>query len=205
MNPFSEEGRKLFVSTENLRRSAPQLNSMWDAFWDFLLENKIEIGTIKVHEGDYEEECDDWVKTAQCDHVYVKQKTTGRGKPKTIGSISAIVRLCGTNAGANTSAAWPWLDQACFIVAWHKTNEIWCLENFEPTHDSPIEHRGNGLWVWAEDDHDFSYFFVLPLFSLTSEEILFTNALKPLEQLFNANDPTEIAAGVLRDIPVLKP
>lgn len=217
-----EHGQMLFQSAENLRRSAASLQGMMDSLWDEIEKKKFS------DEFEYwgDEEITDnkgWMTTAYAYNVGVlscPERAAGqRGpskKPKQIGSVSIIARLCNSRDIDGEQHSWPWLNQACLIVGWHSKQNLddhwepddhWEIGHFEPEDENmaSIVHVANGLWAWRGDEVDYSYFFVLPIFALTNEDDLKRFALRPAKTLFNADDPKALAQETFREVPVLFP
>lgn len=209
-----EHGRKLFQSAENLRRSAPELDALLESLWE-ILENEEFFGEI-ADLGDEDSGGDgEWISSAYAYNAGILSRPARapgqRGpskKPKQIGTISIVARLCNSKDIDGELPDWPWLKQACLIVGWHpkqNPDDCWEIENFNPEDENlaSIVHVGDGLWAWRESDGDYAYFFVLPIFALTDEKALKDFALGPAKVLFDTDDPKFSAAEVFRDVPVL--
>ncbi len=133
--------------------------------------------------------------------------------PKPIGSVSIIVRLCNSHDCDGALPNWPWLDQACLILAWCVEAPVndewnyWRIGEFEvnQANRNHIAHVGDGLWVWQKDEQNSSYFFAPPIFALTDEQALKRFVLAPLKALFAAENPEALAKEALSDVPVLMP
>lgn len=209
-----EHGRKLFQSAENLRRSAPELDALLESLWE-ILENEEFFGEVNDL-GDEDAGGDGgWVSSAYAYNAGILSRPARapgqRGpskKPKQIGTISIVARLCNSKDIVGELPDWPWLNQACLILGWHpkqNPDDHWEIENFDPEDENfaSIVHVGDGLWAWHESDGDYAYFFVLPIFALTDEDALKRFALRPLKTLFDADDPKSLAEAALRNVPVL--
>ncbi len=213
---IAENGRRLFQSTENLRKSIPDLYALIDSLRNFVEEEEFfgEVTDLGDEDAGGKGE---WLSTAYAYNAGVMsspkrvQGQKGPNKsPKQIGTISIITRLCNSDDLNDAIPAWPWLNQACLIVAWHpKDNpeDNWEIENFEPNDENVVSivHLGKGLWSWREDEKDYAYFFVLPIFALRNEFDLKRFALHPLKLLFDADDPGAVAEDAFRNVHVLMP
>lgn len=209
-----ENGKKLFQSAENLRKSAPDLDALMLSLWEAIVEENFfeNISDLGDEDGGGK-----WLSEAYAynagvmSHPKRSPGQKGRNKsPKKVGTISIITRLCNSDNMQEDTPAWPWLNQACLILGWHPKNsseDTWAIENFEPNDDSltSISHLRNGLWSWRNEDEDYAYFFLLPIFLLRNENDLKRFALRPLKILFEADDPVGAAQEALRDVPVLVP
>lgn len=213
-----ENGRRLFQSAENLRRSAVDLDAMMESLWESI-EKKEFFGEI-IDLGDEDAGgVGEWVASAYAFNAGIvshpKRSPGQRGpskKPKQVGTISIITRLCNSDDFDGETPNWPWLNQACLILGWHpKENpeDHWEIENFIPSDESRacIVHLGHGLWSWRDEEGegDYAFFFLLPIFALSSETNLKDFAMRPLKNLFDAQDPWFVAKEVLQDVPVLLP
>lgn len=203
-----ENGRSLFLSAQNLRRSAPDLDALLDSLWEVVEAEYF--GPIEDL-GDEDSDDHGWISTGYAYNAAVLARGK-KGKPlkQPIGSPTFIVRLCSTGEVEDESAHWPWLDQACLIVGWHGSDtpdDYWEIGNFEPTDENVanIAHAGSGLWAWAPDGEYYSHFFAIPIFALRNEHDLKKYALRPLKALFDSGDPVAAAPDVLKDIPALQP
>ena len=211
-----EHGRKLFQSAENLRRSAPELDALLESLWE-ILENEEFFGEI-ADLGDEDSGGDgEWIASAYAYNAGILSRPARapgqRGaskKPKQIGTISIVARLCNSKDIDGELPDWPWLNQTCLIVGWHpkqNPDDYWEIENFDPEDENlaSIVHIGDGLWAWRESEVDYAYFFALPIFALTNEEVLKRFALRPVRALFDSDDPKSQAEDAFRDVPVLSP
>lgn len=211
-----EHGRKLFQSAENLRRSAPELDALLESLWEILEDEEFfgEITDLGDEGADGEGA---WIASAYAYNAGILSRPTRapgqRGpskKPKQIGTVSIVTRLCNSKDIDGEFPDWPWLKQACLIVGWHpkqNPDDHWEIANFDPEDENlaSIDHVGDGLWAWRESEGDYAYFFVLPIFALTDEKTLKDFALRPAKALFDTDDPRIAAAEVFRDVPVLLP
>lgn len=205
---ITENGRRLFLSAQNLRRSAPDLNALMDSLWEAV---EAEYFGPFQDLGD-EDSCDHgWMSTGYAYNAAVLSRgKSGQPLKKSIGSLTFIVRLCNTGEIEDGSVDWPWLDQACLILGWHgsdRTNDYWEIGNFDPTDENmaSIAHAGSGLWAWAPDGEHYSHFFVIPIFALRNEHDLKKYALRPLKALFDSEDPVATAPEALKDVPAMHP
>ena len=211
-----EHGRQLFQSAENLRRSAASLQGMMDNLWEGIEENEF-FGECEGLGNEEVMDSENWITTAYAYNAGIlsrPERAPGqRGpsrKPKQIGTISIVARLCSSKDIDGEVPDWPWLNQACLIVGWHpkeNPNDYWEIENFDPEDGNLtcIIHISDGLWTWSESEDDYAYFFVLPIFALTNEDALKRFALRPVKALFDADDPRTSAKAALHDAPVLLP
>jgi hypothetical protein len=213
-----ENGRRLFQSAENLRGASLDLDALMHSLWDLVSKATFAGGEIEDL-GD-EDSCDErWVTPAYAYNAVVlsiperaKGQRGATKRPKKIGSLSMIVRLCNSMELDDMAPDWPWLDQACLILGWHPNEHAednWEIENFCPNDENQIyiSHLGHGLWSWRyeDDDQNYAYFFVLPIFAIRDETDLNRLALRPLKTLFEAAVPSETAVEALRGLPVLLP
>lgn len=210
-----ENGRRLFQSAQNLRRSAPDLDALMGSLWE-AVESQEYIGPIEDL-GDEDASDNGWLSAGFAYNVAVfpQSKTLpvrpGRKKkPIQIGSLTFIVRLCNLGEVEGDAVHWPWLDQACLILGWHRSeraDDYWEIENFELTdvNIASIAHAGSGLWAWQLDGEYYSYFFAIPIFALRNEQDLENYALRPLKALFYSEYPVAAAPEVLQDIPSMQP
>lgn len=211
-----ENGRRLFQSADNLRRSAADIEALLKTLWQALEDEKF-FGQVKDSWGENAGSDGGWVASAYAHSAGIlsrPERVPGqRGaskKAKQVGTISIITRLCNTDNVDIELQTWPWLRQACLIVGWHpkeNAEDYWEIGNFDPDDENlaSIAHAGNGLWAWRENGDDYSYFFVLPIFALSNEDKLKQFVLRPLKILFNTDDPTAAAQDALRDVPALLP
>jgi hypothetical protein len=211
-----ENGRRLFQSAENLRKSAPDLDALMGSLWEAVEETKF-FGEI-VDLGDEDTGGDgEWLAPAYAYNAAVlsyPERLPGQlganKKPKPIGTLTFIMRLCNSGGAEEHTVKWPWLDQACLILGWHpkyNTKDNWEIDNFNPEDENiaAIIHIGNGLWAWREQEENYAYFFTIPIFALRNENDLRRFALVPLKRLFNSDDPVLTAEEVLSGVPVLQP
>lgn len=211
-----ENGRRLFQSAENLRQSAPDLDALLKSLWE-AVEEGVFFGEIKDLGDENAGGGEEWLAPAYAYNAAVLSSPvrlpSQRGpnkKPKPIGTLTFIVRLCNSGDFDNHIVKWPWLDQACLIVGWHpkdNSEDTWEIDNFNPEDENlaAIIHVGNGLWAWQEQDKNYAYFFAVPIFALRNENDLKRLALTPLKRLFDRDDPVSAAEGVLSGVPVLQP
>lgn len=206
-----ENGRWLFQSAQNVRRSNADLNALLES-----LEEIVEKGYFKQIERLEDEDTayeSDWISTGFAYNASVRMpRIPPQRKDRHIGSLTFIVRLCNLAEAENEPIDWPWLDQACLIVAWHRSqsdDDQWEIENFEPTDENvaSIYHRGGGVWEWKPEPSDKykAYFFAIPIFSLRNESDLKRYALAPLKALFYSEDPVTSARDVLKGVPAMQP
>ena len=172
-----------------------------------LSERKVDIGEIEDAGEEDESDETDWVTWACSGNAKVRVRKAKRGRASFAGTVTCIIRLCGSEDAAEQDPGWPWLNQACLIMGWHKNDDFWYLENFEPANVANVHHRGDGLWAWqdADDKGDYAFFFALPIFALRDEGELKRLALTPLKVLFEADDPRAAAAAAFNGVPVLQP
>lgn len=206
-NSFDQE-RALSLSAFNILNSSKDLNALCDSISEAFHRTSRK---WSVDEGEDEShEINDWI-TASWAQTLVLRDREGRRNSKPIGSITYLVRLCGLNDYARDNPEWPWLGQACVIVAWQTgTSNGWAIGDFEPDWRDCIFHRGYGLWAWNETEgsnraNDDAHFFVLPVFSLHNENDIAKFVLKPFEMLFSEDDPHKHAVKALDSVPVLLP
>lgn len=209
-----ENGRRLFQSAENLRQSAPDLDALMQSLWEAVegIFGEIEDLGDEDTGGDGE-----WLATAYAYNaavLSVPERVSGqrgrRKKPKQIGSLTFIVRLCNSGDIEEHTVKWPWLDQACLILGWHSKDnpeDNWEIDNFNPEDEnlSAIIHVENGLWAWQEHGENYAYFFAIPIFALQNENDLKRLALRPLKELFDSDDPVRAAKEAFSNVPVLRP
>lgn len=212
-----EHGRRLFQSATNLRKSAPDLDALLESLWEEVQDEKYFGDVVDLGDGNGGG-AKEWIAPAYIFNAGIwssPEKKNGakkKSKKAPSGTISFIVRLCNTTDVDEDLPDWPWLNQACLIVGWHseKSHENkWEIENFEVQKDNgeAIRHAEGGLWAWRDEgeDEDCAYFYVLPIFALTNEEIAEEYALRPLKALFDAADPVSVAKEALQDLPLLLP
>ena len=214
---YFEKGQILFRSAENLRRSSSDLNALMNSIWEMISEKKVDFGNVELAKPQEGISNDGWIySSSACNFILYENLSATRSpkpgrkpKQKPIGTITILVRLCGIEEDESAELQWPWLNQACLIVGWHKSRqesgEIWAIENFEARSENTIHHCTNGLWVWKEDVDDYAFFFALPIFALRNENDLKNLVLKPLKILFETDDPRSMAATALSNIPALTP
>lgn len=210
----------LFQSAENLRRSSRDLDALMNSLWEMLEGRTVDIGEITDAGDEGEDGEGGWVTTAYAYNADVWTAPAARApgqrgrnpRPNRIGTISMIVRICGRGDACANEMDWPWLQQACLIIGWHKVEDYWGLEDFEPENTPYTIHSGSGLWRWEEEEHSnqdsregYAYFFVIPIFEIKDESSIKELVLKPLKKLFDADDPAKVAEQVLSDLPVLRP
>lgn len=211
-----ENGRRLFQSAQNLRQSAPDLDALMESLWEAIEANKF-FGEIEDLGDEDAGGNGKWLATAYAYNAavlsYSERLPGQRGpskKPKPIGTLTFIVRLCNSGSGEEHTEQWPWLDQACLILGWHpkdNPDDNWEINNFEPEDENlaAIFHIENGLWAWREHDENYAYFFAIPIFALRNENDLKRFALVPLKRLFDSDDPVRAAEKALSGVPVLQP
>lgn len=211
-----ENGQRLFQSAENLRKSAPDLDALLESLWDTLVDKRF-FGDVRDIGDEDPGGKGVWLSCGYAFNAGVLsrpkrlpgQKGPSR-KPKQIGTVSIIARLCNSDNIEDDIPNWPWLNQACLIMGWHPkahSEDNWEIENFDPNEDSIscIKYVGDGLWVWDEDHQDYAYFFALPLYALRNEMDVKRYALHPLKTLFESKAPKSEAKCTLDKIPVLMP
>lgn len=209
-----DNGRRLFLSAQNLQRSAPDLNALMNSLWETV--EKEYFGPIRDL-GDESAGDDDWVSSGYAYNAQVLRRpeplSVRRGRPPRptqIGTLTFIVRLCNIGEVEGEAVDWPWLDQACLVLGWHPSDDdddYWEIENFELTdvNVTSIAHVGSGLWARKNDENNSAYFFAIPIFALRNEHDLERYALRPLKALFDSEDPVASASKVLKDIPAMQP
>lgn len=198
-----EQSRLLFDSAANVVRSAQNLDTLFSSLGDILYE--AEFGGRNERDADSDTwDGNGWITPVYTGNILVKQLGRGRRPPK--GRITYLVRLCGQE-NYDDSFDGPWQTHACLIVGWHHGDEVWEPHHFEPPEKENIHHMGVGLWGWGDgpDEVENGYFFVLPLFALRSDDDLRNFVAKPLEALFQADDPRTAAPTALSGIPVMGP
>jgi len=197
-------GQRLFQSAENLRKSALDLDALMESIWDVLSEEKFDGGQVKDALKEDDKFGNDWITPIYSGNAEVRGR--GKGSPR-LGTITYVVRLCGNDAPVTQRPNWPWLDQACLFIGWHKCNDFWGIEDFEPSEAENLHHRGHGLWAYRdhEDVKDYGYFFALPIFALQSETGIKRDIVDPLKTLFEADNPKLVAQEAFRGVPVLVP
>lgn len=211
-----ENGRRLFQSAENLRQSATDLDALMANLWEaangsnFFSEME-DLGneTAGADEG--------WLTPAYAYNAAVlssPERSPGqRGpskKPKQVGTLTFLLRLCNSGEIEGNTVKWPWLEQACLILGWHpkdSPDDHWEIDNFNPEEDNiaSIIHVESGLWAWRHQNENYAYFFVIPIFVFRNENDLKRFALRPLKELFFSDDPVCAAAKTLSCVPVLQP
>lgn len=199
-----KQGQTLFQSAENLRKSALDLDALMESVWDVLSEESFAGGEVREANKEDDSFGNDWVTPIYTGNGEVRGK--GKGSPR-LGTITYVVRLCGNDAPVTQRPDWPWLDQACLFIGWHKQNDFWGPEDFEPSEAESLHHRGDGLWAYKDhdDNEDYGFFFVLPIFELKNEKNVKEYIVNPLKHLFNADDPKSVAEDALGEAPVLLP
>ena len=128
-----ENGRNLFQSAENLRQSAPDLDALMASLSDLLSKETFAGGKAKYASREDDSSGNDWIATTYTGNFEVRGQ--GRGAPR-IGTITYVVRLCGNDAPSSQDPTWPWLDQACLFVGWHRNHDYWGPEDFESSSPS---------------------------------------------------------------------
>jgi len=97
---------------------------------DMLSEGKADIGEVEVTDKKNKVDKTDWVARASLRNWDVKGETE---EEEPAGALTYIVRLCGAEDATEPHPDWPWLDQACLIMGWHKgETAYWNIEYFEP-------------------------------------------------------------------------
>lgn len=209
-----EQGQTLFQSAANIQRSMDDIDAMLEELYELLTSHRSGLGKVewRDHELAVPPKAEGWFQHAYASTLNVSDDTDNRPegkkgrkpKPIPLGTITIVARLCNSRPQGEHTPPWPWLNEACLIVGWHKGVENWFLiENFEAVEENTVEHIGNGLWTRKEDTTDQALFFVLPLFALENKTDLERMILHPLSQLFRAHDPTLEAANALAGVPVL--
>ena len=197
-----EKGAALFQSAQNLRKSSKDLDALYETIWERLDGKRV--GKTKIADFDREDDgcSSDWIGWCWAGHGKLRGEAEQRR-----GTISYLVRLCGSEDVDVDQPAKPWLSQACVIVGWQwDTNNVWLIEEFEASDADVLQYRDNGLWAYHDEDQDdFAFFYVLPLFALTSEQDIDEFILAPLQMLFPADDPAATAETALRGVPFLCP
>jgi hypothetical protein len=199
-----ENGRRLFQSAENLRSASLDLDAMMESIWEIIADENFAGGSVENAKKEDDTWGTDWVTPIWTGNGKVKR--IGRGRAL-LGTITYIVRICGNGASAVKPLDLPWLDQACLLVGWHKCDDYWGAEDFEPSEEKNLHHRGGGVWAYQdeEDQVDYGYFFALPLFALKDEVDLKRFVLSPLKILFEAEDIGDALESALRHVPALLP
>lgn len=214
LKEYRENGRKLFRSTENLRRSSDDLSALMDSLEEMLSKGKADIGEVEATDKKNKFDKTDWVARASLRNWKVKCET----EEEPVGALTYIVRLCGAEDAIEQDLDRPWLDQACLIMGWHKCDDyeecdsFWSVGDFDSHNAKNLHHRGNGLWAWPwqyedgeADEYYGGFFFALPIFALKDERDLMKFVLEPLKILFEAKHPHTVAAEALAGVPVLTP
>jgi len=198
-----ENGRNLFQSAENLRQSAPDLDALMASLSDLLSKETFAGGKAKYASREDDSSGNDWIATTYTGNFEVRGQ--GRGAPR-IGTITYVVRLCGNDAPSSQDPTWPWLDQACLFVGWHRNHDYWGPEDFEPSEARNLHHRKHGLWAYChpEENEDSAYFFAVPIFALQNEKDLRCVVVDPLTTLFQNDSPADADGCALHDC-ALKP
>ena len=198
----------LYRSAENLRLASDELNAMMHSLWNMLAERKVDLGEIEDI-GDEGEIETDWVVTAYAFNAKVLggPKEDGpqkRGRKKQIGTVTLLVRLCGSGEIEAGAPDWPWLKRACLIVGWHtgdNRGDWWGVENFEPSSGADyIRNNGGRVWTWFEEDEAYASFFVVPVSALKDDGDLKRHVLEPLKKLFEGGASEDAFP---KDSPVL--
>ncbi|PLS21967.1 hypothetical protein C0U40_05865 [Amylibacter cionae] len=199
-----ENGKILFQSAENLMQAALDLDALMESIWDLLAEETFLGGEMKDSSHADDNSGNDWITPIYSANGEVRGK--GKGSPR-LGTITYVVRLCGKGSLLPPLPNWPWLEQASLFVGWHKLNDYWGPEDFEPSEADNLHHRGHGLWAYRDekDRQDYGHFFALPLFSLRTENDLKRFIVTPLKTLFQADDLEAVVKEALREVPVLLP
>lgn len=207
-----KNGESLFQSAQNVRNSARDMQALLDSVWERMKKREF-FGEMMDLEDDYARDDFEWLLTAYAYNAQIMSAPpkTGKGRPpksKPIGSISIIVRLCNPDPLPEDVPDWPWLNQACLIIAWCNENSAdvyWSVGGFDLTSENKrcIEHRGNGVWGWQDDCS--GHFYVLPLFALRGEAEIDRFVVNPLQALLNADDLDAASVTAFNDAPVLTP
>lgn len=199
-----EHSQRLFQSAENLRKSALDLDALMESVWNVLSEESFEGGEVRGADKEDDSFGNYWVTPIHTGNGEVRGK--GKGSPR-LGTITYLVRLCGNDAPVTQPPDWPWLDKACLFIGWHKHNDFWGPEDFEPSEAEKLHHKGYGLWAYKDhdDNEDYGYFFVLPIFALKDEKDVKERCVDPLKVLFATKDPKSVAKDALGGSPVLLP
>lgn len=197
----TEQSRLLLDSAANVRRSALNLDTLFSSLSNILRE--AEFGGRNEDDSDNDKmDGNDWISPVYSGNILVKQVGKGNRRPK--GRITYLVRLCGME---DDDPNWdrPWQTHASLIVGWHRGDEVWEPEHFEPSQQEWIHHMGSGLWGWGggPEEVENGYFFVLPLFAVRSDDDLRKFVAEPLTALFQADDPQTTAGEALAGIPVM--
>ena len=214
MGQMRKDGGALFRSAQNLWRSTANLSALTRTIYDRIKELQIKDGKVAVEKINYKDvdEYSNWCRIAQVvQAVVTANEHGGRGRPRTLGSMTVAIRLCDFETVEDTSNRRPWDGQAVCLVGWHRRVrgreasewQAWSLD----AGTSETRDLGNGLWRWdPEADNDWpGYFYVLPLFALENEQCINDYILKPLQTLFPAAKPAKEAKTALRGVPVLQP
>lgn len=196
-----EPGRRLFQSAENLRRSAADLSAILDYLWEKISDRRVDLGVVEDLGDENNGGKSEWLITTAFAYnariIEPAPSERGRGRPRNPhcrGTVTFMVRLCGTEDVPDPAPNWPWLVQACLIVGWHadEKEDCWEIVHFNPSDgEGFIRNEGGKVWSWHEDGTDYSHFFVLPLFALQSEADLDAQILEPLKVLFAGGDPDD--------------
>ena len=194
MNDMSGAGRRLFQSAENLRRSAPDLDSLLNAVFDLIEAEPATSVFGNVERGEDEDGGGKgfWLATAFAFNAIVmkpgRRRLRTRNDRRQIGTVTMVIRLCGSEDVPVPAPDWPWLDQSTLIIGWHLSpdkEDVWEIENFEPsTGGGHISYIGNRIWQWRQPNDGDYHFFVLPLFSLRDEDDVSRHVVAPLRVLF---------------------
>lgn len=199
---WSENGKTLFQSAENLRKASLDLDAMCESLWEITFDAKFAGGFVKNAPKEDDNWETDWIIPIYTGNGEVR--ASGKGSRR-LGTITYVVRLCGSEDPAEGPSDWPWLDQACLFVGWHRSDKYWTPEDFEPSKAETIRHLDAGLWARHDGGGARGFFFVLPLFALRDEGDLKQFILKPLQALFGEDNPVNAAKGAFKGVPVLQP
>lgn len=212
-----EQGQILATSAGNVVRAWGELYPMLETLWEKLISGFDDVGDIM--DGGHDKTWrDHWVycsygwQASVIEKVeYVPGQRGRKRRPKRLGTVSLHIRLCTDSDAEFSETDWPWLDQACLIVAWHEDKQnygtkpvYWEASHFDPTRENveAIWFQGHGLWEWGEGG---AYFFALPVFSMKSEEDLDRKVIAPLKALFGKEDKPALAATALAGTGALMP
>lgn len=183
MENILDIGRTLSISARNILKSEKDLN----AILEFLINNIEIIGGWKIHNQEIDFYKVDWIRGSYFKSIVIRSNNGGR---PIIGSISFGVWLTGRYEN-NLKFDWPWLNQACLIIGWHKGNKpsVWSVDNFEPLQDnfSYLPPSSGRIRAWKDGEREDGWFFLIPIGACKSENDLRRHILQPLAEIINNN------------------
>jgi hypothetical protein len=199
------QGRNLFVSADNIRRTSADLDALWASMLEALEGQTFGGGVAtepKKRDSSYST---GWISSIYAQTFEIRKPPKKDGSAgKVISTISFAIRLCG-NSDVFDEPVFPWLDQAALIVAWQPFDDEWAAEDFEADNAEHIKHYGQGLYGWGDDGPSGAHLYALPLFAMRTEKDIAAFVITPLETFLLSDNPAEEAASAFKGVPVLRP